>query len=229
MDYKKTENFFGLFHFLALLLTIFDFLQPKIGCLVRGICQQLTLNKTQKTMKKSIVLAAVLVGFLFTSNTVQAQENVLKWNFLSALVKTANFSYERALSDNSSFQLGLYYTGFSIENTNWRGIGITPEYRFYISGEVLDGVYVAPFLRYQNISLTNDGSDGKATLNSFGGGAVIGRQWLFGEKFTLDIFLGPSYTTDNVKVDSGSDNIVYETGSLTGFGLRTGLTFGFAF
>jgi hypothetical protein len=180
-------------------------------------------------MKKTIVMAAVLVGFLFTTNTAQAQENALKWNFLSALVKTANFSYERAISDNSSLQLGVFYTGYSTDGTSFSGFGITPEYRYYFSGEALDGAYIAPFLRYSQFTLTEDDLNSKATLSSIGGGAVIGKQWLMGDKFTLDIFLGPTYSSSNIKVKDGSEDDFETSVFGSGFGIRTGLTFGFAF
>lgn len=61
----------------------------------------------------------------------------------------------------------------------------------------------------------------------FGGGVVIGKQWIFKEKISLDIFIGPSYSSGNVKVESGQDT--FDTGVFDGFGIRTGLTLGFAF
>lgn len=82
-------------------------------------------------------------------------------------------------------------------------------------------------MRYQNFKLTEDVSDSEGTLSMFGGGLVIGKQWIFKEKISLDIFLGPQYTTGDVKVTSGSDT--FDTDVFDGFGIRTGLTLGFAF
>jgi hypothetical protein len=179
-------------------------------------------------MKKNLVVALVvlLMGGVFTS--ARAQENVFKINIFSPIVKTFNLSYERKLSASSSFQLGAFYTGYSAGETKFSGFGVTPEYRFYLSeSEAPAGVYVAPFLRYQNFNLTEDLSDSEGTLSMFGGGVVIGKQWIFKEKISLDIFIGPQYTTGDVKVTSGSDT--FDTGVFDGFGVRTGLTLGFAF
>jgi hypothetical protein len=32
----------------------------------------------------------------------------------------------------------------------------------------------------------------------FGGGVVIGKQWIFKEKISLDIFIGPQYSVGDV-------------------------------
>lgn len=179
-------------------------------------------------MKKNLTVALVvlLMGGVFTS--AKAQENVFKINIFSPIVKTFNVSFERKLSATSSFQLGVFYTGYSAGETKFSGIGVTPEYRFYLSeSEAPAGVYVAPFVRYQNFKLTEDVSDSEGTLSMFGGGLVIGKQWIFKEKISLDIFLGPQYTTGDVKVTSGSDT--FDTDVFDGFGIRTGLTLGFAF
>lgn len=179
-------------------------------------------------MKKNLVVALVvlLMGGVFTS--AKAQENVFKINIFSPIVKTFNVSFERKLSATSSFQLGAFYTGYSAGETKFSGFGLTPEYRFYLSeSEAPAGVYVAPFVRYQNFKLTEDVSDSEGTLSMFGGGLVIGKQWIFKEKISLDIFLGPQYTTGDVKVTSGSDT--FDTDVFDGFGIRTGLTLGFAF
>ena len=47
------------------------------------------------------------------------------------------------------------------------------------------------------------------------------------EKIALDIFLGPSYSSGDVKVTSGTDS--FNTNAFSGFGLRTVVCFGFAF
>ncbi|HRG09553.1 MAG TPA: DUF3575 domain-containing protein, partial [Cyclobacteriaceae bacterium] len=91
------------------------------------------------------------------------------------------------------------------------------------------GFYVAPFARYQSFKVEDsfDGATNKGTLSLFGGGVVIGKQWIFKEKISLDIFIGPQYSSGNVKVTDGADT--FDTGAFDGFGVRTGVTLGFAF
>ncbi len=176
-------------------------------------------------MKKNILLVASIL----TLNVAFAQkENVLKINILSPIVKTLNVQYERKLNATSSLQLGFFYTGYTDSETSFSGFGITPEYRFYLSDtEAPEGVYIAPFLRYQDFSLTESTSNGKATLSTFGGGLILGKQWLFKEKIALDIFIGPSYASGTPKITSGSGS--FNINAFEGFGLRAGLCFGFAF
>lgn len=195
---------------------------------------------------KKILLVAILFT-LSMGTTLKAQRNVIKANIFSPLVKTGSFFYERGLNDNSSLQLGMYFTAFSAGNVKWRGFGITPEYRYYPSGNGVNGFYLAPFLRYQSITISEEFSndyttfdsngnistvslteESSATLSTFGGGFLIGRQWIFGEHISLDSFIGPCYNVGSASAKSNS-NETYDSGSFAGFGVRFGLTVGFAF
>ena len=182
--------------------------------------------KLHQKVSVIVLILTSINGFLAPKALAQ-KSNVLKNNILSPIASTLNLQYERKISGNSSFQLGFYYAGFSIENTKFSGIGITPEYRFYLSDtEAPQGVYLAPFVRYQDFTVAN-GTD-KGTITTMGGGLIFGKQWLFKEKIALDIFLGPKYSSRSVSVTSGTDS--FDTGSgLSGFGLRAGVCFGFAF
>ena len=159
-----------------------------------------------------------------------AQDNAIKINPLSAAVATGNIQYEKAIGESQSFQLGLFYTGIKVTDTKFAGFGVTPEYRFYLGDKgALNSFFVAPYVRYQNFSLTEEVSSSKATLSNIGGGLILGRQWLIGESFVLDLFLGPNYSSASVKVKSGSENDL-DTGVFgSGIGVRWGICLGFAF
>lgn len=199
-------------------------------------------------MKKFTFVIAVIVAMSFGMKA-QAQQNAIKLNIFSLAVGTFNASFEHALNDNHTAQLGFYYLGYKTGGgtykTSFSGIGITPEYRIYFD-EALSGWYIAPYLRYQNYTLKQDydsytydqygdviGTEtktAKGTLQTFGGGVVAGHQWLLGEHFTIDLFLGPGYNGGSVKVTDGQDsNVNFSTGLFDGFSIRWGVTFGFAF
>jgi hypothetical protein len=183
-------------------------------------------------MKKIVLSSFMFVLLLSTSSQLMAQrKNALKVNLFSPVVRTGSFFYERVVSEHSSLQLGFFYTGFKVTDTRFSGFGITPEFRYYLSAsEAPEGFYVGPFVRYQNFKLTNEGSTDKATLSTMGGGVVVGKQWLFKDRITLDTFIGPSFNSGSVKVDGGdSSEDDYSTGAFDGFGLRLGLTLGVAF
>ena len=180
-------------------------------------------------MKK---IVCILTTALLISGALKAQignkENNIKVNLFSPLVKSGSIFYERKLSKNTTGQLGVFYTGYSEEGLKLRGLGITPEFRYYASENkgAMSGFYVAPFLRYQNFELT-DGAN-KGTLSAFGGGLLIGNQWVFKGGLNLDLFIGPSYTSGKVKVTNGTDSFDLPFG-VNGFGIRSGLTLGIAF
>ncbi len=187
-------------------------------------------------MKKLIYTLALLAG---TTMAAQAQTNAIKLNVTSVFVATGNVAFEHKLSDKTSFQLGAYYTGFSILDTKFSGFGITPEYRFYLSGESMQGFFLGPYLRYTHLNLksgdyntyNNQGQStttrDEASLNTFGGGVNVGYQWIFGEHFVLEPFLRVGYNGGSINTISGSDN--FSTGSFKGATFLPGLNLGYAF
>jgi len=183
-------------------------------------------------MKRTLFLFIALP--LLATLQLQAQDgprNTIKVNVFSPLVRTASVSYEHALNTRHSAQLNVFYSGVSIENTRFRGMGITPEYRFYLSEnkEAPAGFYLGPFLRYQNFNLTDKESDNKASLSTFGGGVLLGGQWIFNEKIALDAFIGPSFNAGNINTKGGAEEDDFSTGLLSGPGVRLGVTVGYAF
>ncbi|AII52254.1 DUF3575 domain-containing protein [Hymenobacter sp. APR13] len=192
-------------------------------------------------MKKLLLASSLLLA---SATSALAQDNAIKVNIISPLLKTGSFFYERKLSDNSSMQLGLLFTNFKISDQDRiTGFAITPEYRFYLSERTsaLEGFYVGPFLRYQNLTIKTEYTDynsngnpttstDEASLNTFGGGVVVGRHWIFKERFSLDTFLGPSYNGGSISEKStSSGSVSYDPGPFDGFGIRAGVTFGIAF
>lgn len=183
-------------------------------------------------MKKLVFFSLLMFAGLGITKAQGDRPNVVKINLFSPIVRTFSGFYERALTDQSSFQINFLYSGASIDDTRFRGFGLTPEYRFYLSENKVApaGFYVGPFLRYQNfnLSIEDDVSDAEATLSTFGGGVLIGGQWLFSEKIALDTFIGPSYNAGDIKVTDGSED-QFSTGIFSGFGVRFGVALGFAF
>jgi hypothetical protein len=101
----------------------------------------------------------------------------------------------------------------------------------YFAGrkEALNGVYVAPFARYQNFSLkSKEDYNNSTSFSTIGGGATIGWQKMWNSGFVLDLFAGPSYSSATFKNKSDEEEFNVK-GGFTGFGIRTGLTIGFGF
>jgi hypothetical protein len=181
-------------------------------------------------MKKFLIL---FLALMFTSPSfsqdkplVASEKNVLKINSLSLFLGTGSVFYEHKLADGTSGQLGFAYVGLKFQDTRFTGIILTPEVRIYPKKNAIDGFYVAPYLRYQNYTLQS-GTD-KGSLSSIGGGFLFGREWITKSGFTMDLFFGGHYGSNNIKVDSGGTN-TFKTAFVTGFGMRVGFAIGFAF
>lgn len=209
-----------------------------------------------------------LLGFLFTTSTLALAQtypqpysrssaqlsgrypHIIKVNFLSPFVLTANVAYEQFLSPKISVQLGAFYNGISLEEADffflsipaarYRSFAFTPEFRFYTGSETrpkLNGFYIAPFIRYQNtdIRITPQQQDDQAetrtfegNLNTFRIGAVAGYKFIIGERISLEAFAGPSlrvtkWLNANIETYSAEDFLPF------GLGLRSGMTIGFVF
>lgn len=181
-------------------------------------------------MKKNLFTAVAFLLFALAAAAQTTHKNALKMNPISLLVKTGNIAYERAVSPKASVQLGAFYSGVSLNDFKYAGWGATPEVRFYLGArsEALNGVYVAPFARYQNFAIRDEELKSKARFSTVGGGAVVGWQRSFASGFTLDLFAGPSLSRIHFK-DSADEDDFDISGSMKGAGLRTGLTLGFSF
>ncbi|MDQ2795244.1 MAG: DUF3575 domain-containing protein [Bacteroidota bacterium] len=191
-----------------------------------------------KTLAASVFVAAAV---LLAARPATAQTRAFKVNLLSPFVKTGSFFYEQQLGAKSSLQLGALATYWSPDgNTTLRGFAFTPEFRRYFAGreQALNGFYVAPFLRYQKMALRMAVTDetetpytGTVTLQTLGAGLVVGHQWRYGGRVTLDTFLGPSYSRNvaHFAIGDAPATDQADLGGFSGFGLRAGITLGVAF
>ncbi len=184
-------------------------------------------------MKKLLLVSLIAIAAITLEGQAQTEKkNLFKVSLLSPIVRTGSVFYERVITEKSSVQLGFFYTGFSIADTRVRGFGITPEYRFYVSAKngAPTGFYVGPYLRYQNLEFSIDANTReKARLSAFGGGLVVGGQWVFSDIISLDIFGGPNYNARNVTYEGGATENSFNFTGFGNFGLRAGITLGIAF
>jgi hypothetical protein len=175
-----------------------------------------------------------LLGFsmLLISGGLSAQKlNNVKTDLFSAFLRTGVFKYERALNENMSAQLGFFYTGYSPgdSETKLSGIGITPEFRYYLSSTPApNGTYLAPNFRYMSLTVKDPVENAEGTLTSLGFAINLGKQVLLKDIIVIDAWVGPVYAFRSI---SGSAEDV-DTGQLpdvNGFGIRLGIAIGIAF
>lgn len=82
-------------------------------------------------------------------------------------------------------------------------------------------------MRYQNFKLEDEFSASSAKYSSFGGGAIVGHHWIWNDRWSFDTFVGPMYNSGGVTETEG--DATFEVNRVDGFGVRLGVTLGFAF
>ncbi len=175
-----------------------------------------------------IVLAAVcFTSFAQDEIDVAVEKNVMKVNTLALLIGTGSLFYERELIDLMSAQMGVGYLNYKIEETKFKGLTLTPELKFYIRNNAIDGFYMAPYLRYFKYDYEEGEDSGEGSFAAFGGGVAFGRQWIMKKGFVMDLFFGGHYTDGSINIVSGEEP--EDITKFEGFKTRVGFSIGFAF
>lgn len=143
-------------------------------------------------MKKQLLLLAVGV-MIFSASVAQdgAKPNIIKTNPIGLAFGSFNVTYEHALNQATSFQIGGNFFS-KIFGTEVSGFGVEAGYRFYITNSAKpapEGFYVGPRVSYN--SFTEKATDSKAS--TIGIGALIGYQWITKVGVTIDLGAGPTY------------------------------------
>ncbi len=193
-------------------------------------------------MKKYFLTLCFLCLLFNTVTLAQERPNNLKINLLSPVVRTFSIFYERAITKDKSAQLGFFYTDVKLSSFNISGLGITPEFRFYLANskenstkQAPEGFYLAPFVRFQRFTISDDQIDAqtgfasRAKLNTLGGGLCVGYQFLSQKGITVDLFAGPSYNAGTIRAEVGNIGTLPFSAGFSGPGLRFGVCLGYAF
>jgi hypothetical protein len=182
-------------------------------------------------MKKTVVifLLSVITFTTFAQNeiTVATEKNVIKVNTLALIIGTGSIFYERKVTDLASAQLGVGYLNYKIEDTKFSGLILTPECKFYIRKNAIDGFYISPYLRYNQYKYKASEATSEGSYTSVGGGVAFGRQWILRKGFVMDFFFGGHYTDGKVDIQSGAEPA--DVTKFEGFKTRVGFAIGFAF
>ena len=169
---------------------------------------------------------------------------VLKINPLSLILSTYNFQLETVVSKHNCLQFGFAYTNFQDDlfdnEYNYQGYYITLEFRNYSFSKHLapNGFYTAPFLRLYNFNIDSydalqppgtfySGAETIGQVVTFGGGLDIGFQHVFGNVFSLDMFVGLAdyfNISKNISINNNPSNTTF-----TGPTVRAGISIGIAF
>ena len=185
-------------------------------------------------MKKKIYIQIMLVLMISYGSIAQTlpdsvKKNLIKINLSGLIVQQYTLQYERVVNKSQSIALtisvapntplpfkqtllndfgGNEDAKRAIETTVFTKYTGTLEYRFYTGGgHAPKGFYIAPFVRYMHMSLSQDytftPSDDKlhtahmtSQFGAMGAGFLLGYQFLFGRHWGIDWWiLGPFFGT----------------------------------
>lgn len=187
-------------------------------------------------------------------------KKAVKINFLAPLFGYSQFSFEKSMGVGKSFELTLavigagknqtmdLYTYPQAEKRNQFGLAIGGGYKFnklpdFLFGRtrfthIMQGAYAKPMLYLGNYSenvLTDKGT-GQYVIDrqniTFGALQLeLGKQWIFGDKFLLDLYGGFGIGADSKKEDyyydvEGYNYINERLGTSPGFSLSGGIKLG---
>jgi len=179
-------------------------------------------------MKKSLLI--ILATLLVSTGLLAQKMNNIKTDLFSPILRTGTLKYERAFTEDVSFQIGFFYTGYSPRESesSLTGFGITPELRYYLSETPApNGTYLAPNVRYYNFTVFDPVVDEEGTLTNVSLAINLGKQVLLKDLVLIDAWVGPSYNFRSLSASSPD----FSTGiaDVNGFGLRFGIAIGLAF
>jgi opacity protein-like surface antigen len=178
-------------------------------------------------MKQKLTALAVAILMSSTAAFAQSEQpNVVRINPLGALVGLGSLSYERAISDKSSFVVSPTFGFFKSDGDKLSLFGAAAEFRYYFTGLAPEGTYVAPGIGGIFGTIKND-MDERADVRGLSAKLVIGHQWIWNGGFTLDLNGGISYL--NLKAKEGSSSSFDNSNALSGIlpALSVGLGYNF--
>ncbi|HSY62931.1 MAG TPA: DUF3575 domain-containing protein [Cytophaga sp.] len=192
----------------------------------------------------------------------KAKKNSFKISPTAFIASTFALSYERYVGESVTLQLtgGLmaasknsgsntYYNGtnyvtYSDKDKASGGlVDLSLKYYFLKGKSVMSGLYAGPYARYSKNSFEINGytttgiatyTQTKYSITSYEGGAVFGWQWVAGNAFVIDMYVGgglkvsnntapPTYDRDNRSFS------LLESQDYTGITPKAGFRLGFVF
>lgn len=164
-----------------------------------------------------------LFGLGFLSPNV-SYERVLSDNTALTVGLSGTLGFKRTITGSATTSSGQ--TESRDADGRFTGFSITPGFRYYTAGDAPEGFYLEPFLRYFSYKISVEdynyerdlpgaGSeivlvDGDGTLKAFGGGLIIGRQWIVADNFAIDLNGGFGLASGNLEFSTEDEDLTAE-------------------
>lgn len=151
------------------------------------------------------------------------QTHVIKLGISPLVFRSIALNYEYAFNEDNSLSIHGGFTiphslpsGFDLEDNEFNGFFIMPEYRMYKSFKhAPGGFYLAPYARFNRYNATvrmidfyeDEDGDLEASLTNFGIAMQLGYQFFLSDRITLDVyFFGTGLFYNMTKTTITPDN-----------------------
>ncbi|HPB02061.1 MAG TPA: DUF3575 domain-containing protein [Bacteroidales bacterium] len=198
-------------------------------------------------MVKYLSTCILFFGLIIVSSPTNAQEENdkqplvnIKTNPFASMLSMIPLSIETFITRNLSASANLYIVsssnGASETYFEQSGFGISPEFRYYFTDNTVGGqknrVYAATSFSYEegtNTTLDRYDDPIPGWTHTLGGALMVGNQWFFRNRFTVDFFLGPAYMSyvKNENYDANLSKGGFFLGMLGSKASGTRIKFGF--
>lgn len=180
-------------------------------------------------MKKIIFILLVLGMQSFCGSVAFSQTHDIKVNPLILSFKAWNISYQyKSATKKWALQYNsiLFDDGFFID-TEIKGMQFTLDYKRYFPN---DKTYIAPFIRYQNVTF----EDNEETLRHAhpGFGFIVGKEFhpFRAKGWIMDAYIGVNHISREYEIIEGNAPVLIDVpGTMYGTFLRIGVTTGVRF
>lgn len=135
-------------------------------------------------------------------------ENAVQLDLGLAVVGVA---YERVIARRVAVQSSVHvfgtWFGPIVDQPNFRGLGVQLRPSFFLTEDAPTGVYVAPFLRVEQVTAEADGKEGSGL--GWSAGAFLGYAFALGSRFSARVGAGVQYM--HYVVDARGTRVAFDT------------------
>ncbi len=179
---------------------------------VLSFCTSSAQEATDFASYEKNLIKVNLTGFLWQNYGMQYERVLAKKQSIAlafAVSPNVYLPFKNVLANEFSDNEDALH---AIKSTRFTRINAMLEYRFYTGDYAPQGFYVTPFVRYMHINANVDYTFSPADrqlhtvpmtgkLNGFGGGAMIGYQWLLKKNLAIDLWILGGFYGPQVKAD----------------------------
>jgi hypothetical protein len=207
---------------------------PSLICLILFPALIFAQKKSKNGIERNLRDTSAKFNYSWDKKPIR---HVIHWNPASTFVLTGVLGYEIKVHKRASILVRGLYGSYSLNSTSFRQACAFVEPRIYVLATAPRGLYVSPYLRYRWFEATDivtiNGITNAQTMkaNSYSVGLTLGWQWILGNWFMVNPYIGGAWNYHNIQSSTPNYNDRFYLSSLgfTPVSFRWGVCLGLAF